>query len=384
MAILSPLRSEVRLSVGEKLWNVNWGLVVLLAAVSAVGFAMLYSAANGSWNPWASRQIIRFGFGVAFLVAAALVDVRHWMRLSYPLYFLALILLCVVDIAGADAMGAQRWIDFHYFQLQPSELMKVGLVMALARYFHGIGPDQIGRISLLFVPLMLIVAPVLLVLKQPDLGTAVMLLASGAAMFFLAGVRMWKFALVLAGAVASVPVVWHFLHPYQKARILTFLDPERDPLGAGYHILQSKIALGSGGIFGKGFMLGTQSHLNFLPEKQTDFIFTMLAEEFGIVGGIVLLSLYALVLVYGIAIALRSRNQYGRLLAMGITVTFFLYVFVNIAMVMGLLPVVGVPLPLVSYGGTSMLSILFSFGLVISVYVHRDVRVGRRGSGDRF
>jgi rod shape determining protein RodA len=384
MAILSPLRSEVRLSVGEKLWNVNWGLVLLLAALCGVGFAMLYSAANGSWNPWASRQAIRFGLGVALLVGAALVDVRHWMRFAYPIYFVALILLCVVDVAGADAMGAQRWIDLKVFQLQPSEIMKVGLVLALARYFHGVGPDQIGRMSLLFAPLLMILAPVLLVLKQPDLGTAVMLLASGGAMFFLAGVRLWKFALVIAGAVASVPVAWHFLHSYQKARILTFLDPERDPLGAGYHILQSKIALGSGGILGKGFLLGTQSHLNFLPEKQTDFIFTMLAEEFGIVGGLVLLSLYGLVLIYGIAIALRSRNQFGRLLAMGITVTFFLYVFVNIAMVMGLLPVVGVPLPLVSYGGTSMLSILFSFGLVISVYVHRDVRVGRRGAGDRF
>lgn len=384
MATLTPLRGEVRLSVGEKLWNVNWGLVLLLAALCGVGFAMLYSAANGNWDPWASRQMIRFGFGIALLLGAALVDVRHWMRFAYPIYFVALILLAAVDVAGSDAMGAQRWIDLKVIQLQPSEIMKVGMVLALARYFHGIGPDEIGRVSLLFAPFLMVVAPVLLVLKQPDLGTAVMLLAAGGAMFFLAGVRLWKFGIVLAAGIAAVPVAWHFLHGYQKARILTFLDPERDPLGAGYHILQSKIALGSGGLLGKGFLLGTQSHLNFLPEKQTDFIFTMLAEEFGIIGGVVLLSLYALVLVYGVAIALRSRNQFGRLLAMGITITFFLYVFVNIAMVMGLLPVVGVPLPLISYGGTSMLSILFSFGLVLSVYVHRDVRVGRRGAGDSF
>jgi len=257
--------------------------------------------------------------------------------------------------------------------------MKVALVLALARYFHSIGPDEIGRVTLLIPPLAMVVAPVLLVLKQPDLGTAVMLLGSGGVLFFLAGVRLWKFAVVLAGAIGAVPLGWHFLHGYQKERVLTFLDPERDPLGTGYHILQSKIALGSGGVLGKGFLEGTQSHLSFLPERQTDFIFTMLAEEFGIVGGLVLLALYTLLLAYGIAIALRSRSHFGRMLAMGITVTFFLYMFVNIAMVMGLIPVVGVPLPLISYGGTALLSILFGFGLVLSVYVHRDVRIGRRG-----
>lgn len=380
MVTLGPLRREVRLNLGEKLWQTNWSLVLLLCVLCSIGFAMLYSAANGSWNPWASRQAMRFGLGLFLMLGAALVDIRHWMRLAYPIYFVALVLLGAVDVVGADAMGAQRWIDLKVIQLQPSEIMKVAVILALARYFHGIGPDQVGRVSLLLLPpLAMVVAPVLLVLKQPDLGTAVMLIASGGAMFFLAGVRLWKFAVVLAAGLGAVPVAWHFLHGYQKARILTFLDPSRDPLGAGYHILQSKIALGSGGVLGKGFLLGTQSHLNFLPAKHTDFIFTMLAEEFGIVGGVVLLSLYVLLLIYGIAIALRCRNQFGRLLVMGITVTFFLYVFVNIAMVMGLLPVVGVPLPLISYGGTAMLSILFGFGLVMSAYVHRDVRIGRRG-----
>jgi rod shape determining protein RodA len=379
MVVLGSNRREVRMSLAEKLWQVSWGVLLVLAAVCGIGFAMLYSAANGSWDPWASRQAARFGIGIALLLTAALVDIRHWMRVAYPFYGVALILLGAVDVMGADAMGAQRWIDLKVIQLQPSELMKVALVLALARYYHGIATDQVGRISMLLIPLMLVVVPVLLVLKQPDLGTAIMLLASGGAMFFLAGVEVWKFAVVLAAGIGAVPLAWHFLHGYQRARILTFLDPERDPLGTGYHILQSKIALGSGGILGKGFLLGTQSHLNFLPEKQTDFIFTMLAEEFGIVGGLVLLGLYVLLLAYGIAVGLRSRNQFGRLLAMGITVTFFLYVFVNIAMVMGLIPVVGVPLPLISYGGTAMLSILFSFGLVMSVYIHRDVRIGRRG-----
>ncbi|HEY6336793.1 MAG TPA: rod shape-determining protein RodA [Alphaproteobacteria bacterium] len=380
MALAGSLRREVRLSFGEKLRHISWSLLLLIAVVAGIGFAMLYSAANGSFEPWASRQMMRFGVGIFLMLGAALVDIRYWMRLAYPFYFVALALLGAVDVIGADAMGAQRWIDLKVIQLQPSELMKVALILALARYFHGIGTDRIHRIWLLFVPLVLVVAPVLLVLKQPDLGTAAMLLASGGAMFFLAGVRLWKFAIVIVGGLGAVPLVWHFLRAYQKARIEIFLDPELDPLGKGYHSLQSKIALGSGGMFGKGWLLGTQSHLNFLPEKQTDFIFTMLAEEFGLVGGLVLLTLYTLLLVYGVAIALRSRNQFGRLLAMGISVTFFLSVFVNLAMVMGLIPVVGVPLPLISYGGTAMLSILFAFGLIMSVYIHRDVRIGRTGA----
>lgn len=376
---LGSLRRDARMSVAEKLGQVSWTVVLLISAVAAIGFAMLYSAGNGAWNPWASRQATRFAVGIMLMLGAAVVDIRQWMRFAYPIYFVALALLGAVDVVGADAMGAQRWIDLKVIQLQPSEIMKVALVLALARYFHSIGPEEIGRVTLLLPPLAMVVAPVLLVLKQPDLGTALMLLGSGAAIFFLAGVRLWKFAVVLAGAIGAVPLGWHFLHGYQKERVLTFLDPERDPLGTGYHILQSKIALGSGGVLGKGFLEGTQSHLNFLPERQTDFIFTMLAEEFGIVGGLVLLALYTLLLAYGIAIALRSRSHFGRMLAMGVTVTFFLYVFVNIAMVMGLIPVVGVPLPLISYGGTALLSILFGFGLVLSVYVHRDVRMGRRG-----
>ena len=379
MTTLGRMRGEVRLSLAEKLWQINWSLALLVTLVAVIGFAMLYSAANGSWDPWAMRQLMRFGVGLLLMIGAALVDIRYWMRLAYPIYFVALALLGAVDWVGADAMGAQRWLDLKVIQLQPSEIMKVALVLALARYFHGVGPEQIGRITTVFVPLLLVLAPVLLVLKQPDLGTAIVLLASGGALFFLAGVRLWKFAALLAAAVAAVPLGWHFLHGYQRARILTFLDPERDPLGTGYHILQSKIALGSGGILGKGFLEGTQSHLNFLPVKATDFVFTMLAEEFGIIGGLALLSLYVLVIIYGTAVALNARNQFGRLVAMGVTVTFFLYVFINIAMVMGLIPVVGVPLPLVSYGGTALLSILFALGLVLSVNVHRDVRIGRRG-----
>jgi rod shape determining protein RodA len=255
-------------------------------------------------------------------------------------------------------------------------------VLVLARYFHGVPPEDIGRPHLLIVPALLVLIPAALVLKQPDLGTAMMLVLGGGAMFFLAGVRWWKFVIVLAAGAGAVPVAWRFLRDYQKERIYTFLDPESDPLGAGYHSLQSKIAIGSGGVFGKGFLQGTQSHLSFLPEKQTDFIFTMLAEEWGLVGGLVLLALYTLVFIYGYAIAFRCRNQFGRLLALGITVNFFLYVFINTAMVMGLIPVVGVPLPLISYGGTAMLTVMFGMGLLMSVYVHRDTRIGRFGDAD--
>ena len=316
------------------------------------------------------------------MLAVAVTDIRLWMRYAYTLYFLVLALLIAVEVMGVIGMGAQRWINLGFIQLQPSEIMKITLVLALARYFHGATLEEIGRPSFLLIPLALLGAPVVLVLRQPDLGTAIMLSLTAGVIFFVAGVRAWKFGLIIGAVLAAMPLAWTMLHGYQKRRILTFLDPESDPLGAGYHILQSKIALGSGGVFGKGFLGGTQSHLNFLPEKQTDFIFTMLAEEFGMAGGLALLGIYALVLIYGFAIALRVRNQFGRLVTMGIIGTFFFYIFINIAMVMGLVPVVGVPLPLVSYGGTAMLSLMIGFGFVLCAYVHRDVRVGRHGAAE--
>ena len=370
------------LTIGQKLWQISWSLVFLLILLAGIGFAMLYSAASGEWDPWASRHAIRFGIGLVLMVAVAVTDIQVWMRYAYTLYFLVLALLIAVEVMGVIGMGAQRWISLGFIQLQPSEIMKITLVLALARYFHGATLEEIARPTRLVMPLALLAAPVVLVLRQPDLGTAIMLSMSAGVIFFLAGVRAWKFAVVLGAALAALPVAWTFLHAYQKNRILTFLDPESDPLGAGYHILQSKIALGSGGMFGKGFLNGTQSHLNFLPEKQTDFIFTMLAEEFGMAGGLILIGIYILVLIYGFAVALRVRNQFGRLVSLGIIGTFFFYVFINIAMVMGLVPVVGVPLPLVSYGGTAMLSLMVGFGFILCAYVHRDVRIGRHGSGD--
>lgn len=373
---------DPEMSLGEKLWQINWSLVFLTVLIAIIGFAMLYSAANGYADPWARRQMLRFGFGLAIMLAIALVDIRFIFRYAYLIYFGVLALLIAVEIMGMSGMGAQRWIDLKVIQLQPSELMKVAIVLALARYFHGLSPEEIARPFYLVVPIVLALAPAALVLKQPDLGTTAMLLMVATAVFFCAGVRLWKFAVVGMLGLSAIPIGWQFLRAYQRQRVLTFLDPEIDPLGAGYHILQSKIALGSGGLFGRGFLQGSQSHLNFLPEKQTDFIFTMLAEEFGMIGGLVLLGLYAILLIYGLAIALRSRNQFGRLLAVGITCNIFLYVFINIAMVMGIVPVVGVPLPLISYGGTAMLAIMAALGLVMSVYIHRDVRIPRRGPGE--
>ncbi len=376
---LSVTEAPVRLTFRQKLAHLNWPLVMLLVMTTAFGIAMLYSAAQG-WDPWASRQLVRFGAGLALMLTIALVDIRVWMRYAYTIYFIGLALLVVVEVAGSSGMGAQRWINLGGVSFQPSEFMKITLVLGLARYFHSVGLEDIGRLRYLIVPLAMILAPAALVLRQPDLGTAIMLLLGGAGILFVVGVRLWKFAVVIALGLGALPVAWSVLRPYQRRRILTFLDPESDPLGAGYHILQSKIALGSGGVTGKGFLLGTQSQLNFLPERHTDFVFTMLAEEFGLIGGLALLSVYFLMLAYAVAVSLRVRNQFGRILGIGVCFTVFLYVFINVAMVMGLVPVVGVPLPLISYGGTAMLSVLIGFGLLLSASIHRDIPVGRHGN----
>lgn len=370
------------LSLPEKVWSINWGLVLLVSLLACVGFGTLYSAANGHWDPWASKQIARYGVALVVMLVCAVVDLRFWYKAAVPIWWVSFALLVAVEVRGFIGMGAQRWIDLGVIQLQPSEIMKVAVVLLLARSFHGRSVEDIGRLRYLIWPALAILVPAALVMKQPDLGTALMLVLGGAVMFFLAGVRLWMFAVVFAAGGGMVPLAWRFLRPYQKARLVSFLDPESDPQGTGYHSLQSKIAIGSGGPMGKGFLEGTQSHLNFLPEKQTDFIFTMLAEEWGLIGGLALLALYTLVIVYGYAIAFRSRSQFGRLLALGIVVNLFLYVFINTAMVMGLIPVVGVPLPLVSYGGTAMLTVMFGFGLLISVYVHRDARIGRPGDNE--
>lgn len=361
----------------QKIQHLGWGLVFLIVVLASVGFAALYSAAGGNLDPWASKQMVRFSIGIVGMIIIALIDVKWWFRLSFPIYVLGFILLIIVEMMGQIGMGAQRWINLGFIQLQPSEFMKIAVVMMLAKYFHTATREDMKNIRFLIPAILLIMAPVCLVLLQPDLGTSLMIVMSGIAILFLAGAPIWMFITGGGAVLASLPVAWSFMHDYQKRRVMTFLDPEADPLGAGYHIMQSKIALGSGGIEGKGFLEGTQSRLNFLPEKQTDFIFTLWAEEWGLIGGLFILLMCGFIFMYGLIVALKSRHNYGRLLAMGLTVNFSLYVFINIAMVMGLIPVVGAPLPLVSYGGTSMLAALVGFGLILSCNIHRDSKLLR-------
>lgn len=368
---------KIDISFIAKLRSVPWGLVTLIVLIASVGFGMQYSVAGGDLDPWAGRQMVRFGIGLAIFFAVAMIDIRIWMVLAYPLYSFAIILLIAVELVGRIGMGAQRWLDLGFIQLQPSEIMKISIVLALARYFHGLSYEEVGKFRNLIPPIIMALMPFVLVIFQPDLGTAITILLGAIAAFWLAGVRIWKFALATAAGLALLPIAWQFLHDYQKKRVLTFLDPEADPLGSGYHIMQSKIALGSGGLLGKGYMQGTQSHLNFLPEKQTDFIFTSLAEEFGMAGGLVLIALYVAVITWSYAIAFNARSQFARLVGVGVGCMLFIYVFINIAMVTGLLPVVGIPLPMVSYGGTAMMTLLIALGLLMSVHIHAEVEIPR-------
>jgi rod shape determining protein RodA len=369
------LGSKAATGFGEKFWRINWGLVLVLTAIAAIGTVALYSAAGGRFDPWAARHAIRYGAALALLLVVALMHPKVWLWLAWPIYVISLLLLVAVDVAGKTGMGAQRWLVVGPMQIQPSEITKVAVILVLARYYHGLTREQAARFLYALPPLAVIMLPVGLVMVQPDLGTAMMVLLGGAALLFVAGVRLWMFLAAAVGAIGCLPIAWSFMHDYQRKRVLTFLDPDRDPLGAGYHITQSKIAIGSGGLFGKGWLQGTQSSLNFLPEKQTDFIFTTFVEEWGMVGALGLIALFALVLVWGFSIALRSQHHFGRLVALGVTAMMFLYVFINTAMVMGLLPVVGVPLPLVSNGGTAMVSVMFACGLLIGVNVYRDAQL---------
>jgi rod shape determining protein RodA len=365
-------------SLLAKLFAMNWSLILVLFAVASFGFLMLYAAADGSMRPWAQAQMIRFAIGFAGMIVIAMIDIRFWRAMAPFAYVGALGLLVLVELFGVVGMGAQRWIAVGPIQIQPSELMKVALVMALAAYYAWLDPEKVSRPLWLAPPLLLIFIPTGLVLIQPNLGTAVLLIAGGGAVLFLAGVSLWYFSAAVLTVVGAVTAVlrshgtsWQLLHDYQYRRIFTFLDPDNDPLGAGYHISQAKIAMGSGGFSGRGFMQGTQSRLNFLPERHTDFIFTSLAEDFGFVGAIALLMLLALVVVFCMASAISNRDRFGALVTGGVAMSFFLLFAVNMGMVMGMMPVVGVPLPLVSYGGSAMLVLMAAFGLAQSAHVHR-------------
>ena len=363
---------ETSFGLTGKLWQVSWLYVLLLCTLASVGYVALYSAGGGP-EPYASRHILRFAFGLTLMLSIAMVDIRFIARLSWVAYAGGVFLLLLVAHMGHVGKGAQRWIDLGGMQWQPSEFMKLALVLALASWFHRASYERMGNLLFLVPPGIAVLIPVGLILKQPNLGTAVITAVVGATVFLGAGLRWWKVLLVVAAVGAGAPLAYNHLHDYQRARITTFLNPESDPLGAGYNIIQSKIALGSGGMWGKGFMQGTQNHLNFLPEKQTDFVFTIIAEEFGLVGTLAVLGLLTLIVMGGMLMALRCRNQYGRLVALGIAMNFFMYVFVNVAMVMGAIPVGGVPLPLISHGGSAMIMVMIAFGVLMSAYVHRDV-----------
>jgi rod shape determining protein RodA len=370
--------------LSTKLSELDWRLIALLSVVALVGTAMLYSIAGGNWQPWAIDHLLRFSAMLIVMIGLAMAHPKWWFRAAYPLYGLVVLMVLMIEFtplgyepAGA---GAKNWLNLGFIRIQPAEFVKLGLVLALARWYHDHTAQEARWSWKLIFPAGMIALPFLLVAKQPDLGSAMIIGLTGAAVMFVAGLS-WK--VIAAGGIAAVvtvpPFVMFGMHDYQRNRVLTFLSPESDPSGTGYNIIQSKIALGSGGIWGKGYLQGTQGHLNFLPEKQTDFIFTMLAEEFGLVGGLAVIALLACIILGGMLIALRCRHQYGRLVALGISMNFFMYVFVNIAMVMGAIPVGGVPLPLVSHGGSAMITVMIGMGVLMSVHVHRDVEFEDRG-----
>lgn len=368
---------DPKLSLLGKMARINWILVFLIIILSLIGFINLYSVGGGSLYPWVIPQLQKFSFGLVIMVGIALIPISFWQASSYHIYFIGLILLVMVEIIGVRFMGAQRWLDLGIVQIQPSEIMKVAMVIAVANYYSQIDPTKVSRPLYLIFPICLIMLPVGLVFIQPDLGTAILLLAGGGIILFVSGVSLFYFIGVIfmfIGAVVSVLISrgtsWQLLQDYQYRRIDTFLNPDSDPLGSGYQIIQSKIAIGSGGLTGKGFLNGTQTQLNFFPEKHTDFIFPVLAEEFGLFWSLIILILFFGIVLVCLYEALKLQDRFSSLLIIGLAGTFFLYFTVNLAMVTGLFPVVGIPLPLISYGGSALLSLMISFGFIQSAIIH--------------
>ena len=356
----------------DKLRALPWSVILVVIALGSFGLAVLFSAAGGSLQPWAFNQGIRFAVLLMTMLAVAQIDIEVWVRYAYPLYGVILVLLAVVEAIGFVGMGAQRWIDLGIIRLQPSEFMKLAIILALARYYHYLPRAFVESPRALWPPVLMIGVPMVLVMLQPDLGTSLMIAFGGVVMLFLAGVRLRWFIGAGLAVAAALPVAYSMMHEYQRKRVLTFLDPDSDPLGAGYHITQSKIAIGSGGMFGKGYLNGTQSHLEYLPEKHTDFIFATMAEEWGLMGGLFILGCFAVIIGWGITVSLTARTNFTKLAAMGLTCTIFFYAMINLSMVMGLAPVVGIPLPLVSYGGSAMMTVLLTIGVLLSLARQRN------------
>jgi len=358
----------------SKIKNINILFIFIIILLSLIGMAALYSAAAGNLDPWAKKHIIRFAISLILLFFISLIDIKYVYKYSYILFFLTLLLLFSVEIFGIFGKGATRWIQIFGVSIQPSEIIKISIILALAKFYHNLRFDKIGDILNLFFPMIIIIVPFTLTVIQPDLGTSLSIFILGVGIMFIAGVKIWKFVLGLLIMVISYPFFWNSIKSYQQKRILSFLNPESDPMGQGYQLIQSKIALGSGSLNGKGFLEGTQSYLEYLPEKQTDFIFTLIGEEFGFIGTIFIVFLYSLLILIAFYISIKSIHVYGRILSLGVALNLFIYVVLNMAMVTGLMPVVGIPLPLLSYGGTAMLSVMISLGLLLNVDIHYNYK----------
>ena len=356
-------------SLTKKILKLDWVLIILLMLLITIGCFALYSAAGANWNPWAIRHFERSFIGLILALIIAFTDIKVIYKFAWVPFFASVLLLFILFFTSEG--NVNRWLDLGALKIQPSEIAKISMILALARFFHDVQIRDYGKIIYSILAIIISLPIIILTLIQPDLGTAIMQILLVGAIIYLAGLRIWFLVLSIVIFIATLPLVWLNLHDYQKQRILTHLDPSLDSLGAGYHISQSKIALGSGGIFGKGFLKGSQSHLDFLPEKQTDFIFTMIGEEFGLAGSLFVLMIFVLLMLYSYVIAFLQSSQFGRIVCSGIVFMLFSYVFVNVGMVSGLLPVVGAPLPLISYGGSSMLTIFISFGIILSASIHR-------------
>tara|TARA_B100000767_G_scaffold262108_1_gene274455 strand:- start:954 stop:2078 length:1125 start_codon:yes stop_codon:yes gene_type:complete len=373
--MFQPRSIQSSLSFRDKLFSIDYVLVFSILILGIVSMFAMYSTDGGTFAYHTKSHILRFCIFFILFLLLSFVQIRLWHSTSYLFYIIFFILLLGVKYFGLTSSGSQRWLNLPFMNLQPSELMKVGLILFLAKYYHRISLENVNKVRFLFIPIVALVAPVLLVVMQPDLGTSLLIAAGGVVVAWLAGVRAKFFAYMTLIFLSLLPVAISFLKPYQKARILTFLNPEQDPLGAGYQIIQSKIAVGSGGLFGKGFLNGSQSYLDYLPEKHTDFIFTLFSEEFGFAGSIFILSIYGLIISRIIKIGNVTRSNFGKLYCYSFATAFFIYVVVNMGMVLGLLPIVGSPLPIMSYGGSSMMAIMFGLGIVMSCKVYKDTPV---------
>ena len=373
--MFQPRSIQSNLSIRDKLFSMDYFLIILIFTLGVISMFAMYSTDGGEFKYHTKSHIIRFGVFFIMFFFLSFFQIRFWYHSSTLIYILFFILLLGVKYFGLTSSGSQRWLNFYFMNLQPSELMKIGLILFLSKYYNHIPANDINKIRFMFIPLTALIAPILLVITQPDLGTSLLIGAGGIVVVWLAGVRVKFFTYSFILFISLLPIAISFLKPYQKARILTFLNPDRDPLGAGYQIIQSKIAIGSGGFFGKGFLNGSQSYLDYLPEKHTDFIFTLFSEEFGFFGSMVILLIYILIIYRIVKIGHITRSNFGKLYCYSFATAFFIYVAVNMGMVLGMLPIVGAPLPIMSYGGSSMMAIMFGLSIVMSCKIYKDIPV---------